>query len=191
MYITCIQGVLYVLFFIHSFIYMYIICILHVYRVFFTLETKDSDIWISGLRCGGHSFASVDDYTRIKLECWTKEGDSSGAESDKSAWTEAANIQELTMPRVEVSPSPSPPPRAPHPSHHATRTQRARACTHTRTHTHTYAHIRTHTHERRGIFALAARIGGKSGVMVDALCGNCHAMAHCDANTRCHAYDAL
>eukprot|EP00802_Teleaulax_amphioxeia_P022825 Tamp_23314.p1 GENE.Tamp_23314~~Tamp_23314.p1 ORF type:complete len:267 (-),score=54.92 Tamp_23314:175-975(-) len=73
--------------------------------VFFTLETKDSDIWISGLRCGGHSFASVDDYTRIKLECWTKEGDSSGAESDKSAWTEAANIQELTMPRVEVGDS--------------------------------------------------------------------------------------
>ena len=60
--------------------------------VFFTLETKESDIWVQGLRCGGHSFASVNDFTRIKLECYTKEGDVKGSETDKSAWTEVANI---------------------------------------------------------------------------------------------------
>ncbi len=71
---------------------MYILCIyVHIcIGVFFTMETKESDIWVQGLRCGGHSFASVNDFTRIKLECYSKPGDVAGAETDKSAWTEVS-----------------------------------------------------------------------------------------------------
>jgi len=73
--------------------------------VFFDLETKDQDIWVSGLRCGGHSFASVGSFTRLKLQCFTKEGSSKGAEADKSQWSEKAKIKDLTLPKVQVGDS--------------------------------------------------------------------------------------
>ena len=73
--------------------------------VFFDLENKDSDIWITGIRCGGHSFAKYDEFTRLKLQCFSKEGSGKGAETDKSKWTPAALINDLTMPRVQVGDS--------------------------------------------------------------------------------------
>lgn len=73
--------------------------------VFFDLETKDSDIWVSGLRCGGHSFASVEAFTRIKLQCFTKEGKHTGAETDKGQWTSTAVMNDLTLPKVQVGDS--------------------------------------------------------------------------------------
>ena len=125
--------------------------------VFFDVETKESDIWVTGLRCGGHSFgesqsargretrepesenflttssclqrkretrgpknesflhiilpaesqgarderartfltndiilpaAKYDEFTRLKLQCFTKAGSSKGAETNKSEWSE-------------------------------------------------------------------------------------------------------
>lgn len=73
--------------------------------VFFDLETKGEDIWITGLRCGGHSFARVGAFTRLKLQCFTKEGSSKGAEADKSLWSGLAELKDLTLPKVQVGDS--------------------------------------------------------------------------------------
>ena len=73
--------------------------------VFFSLETKDQDVWVTGLRCGGHSFASVGELTRLSLECYTKDGAVEGAETDKSQWTNVASLKELTIPKVQVGDS--------------------------------------------------------------------------------------
>merc|ERR1712205_269713 len=67
--------------------------------VFFDVETKESYIWVTGLRCGGHSFAKYDEFTRLKLQCFTKAGSSKGAETNKSEWSELAKMEDLTLPR--------------------------------------------------------------------------------------------
>jgi len=73
--------------------------------VFFDIETKESDVWITGLRCGGHSFAKFDDFTRLKLQCLTKEGSSEGSETNKGVWSPLAEMDDLTLPKVQVGDS--------------------------------------------------------------------------------------
>jgi hypothetical protein len=57
------------------------------YGVFFEVTAKDRPIWITGLRAGGHSFASHDDYTRMKVRVLTADGSAVGKELDEKAWT--------------------------------------------------------------------------------------------------------
>ena len=54
--------------------------------VFFEVVAKDRPIWITGIQAGGHSFATHDDYTRMKIRVLTADGTAVGKELDESAW---------------------------------------------------------------------------------------------------------
>jgi hypothetical protein len=45
------------------------------------------DVWLTGLRAGGHSFAGHEEYTRMHIRVFTAEGSAVGKELDKSQWT--------------------------------------------------------------------------------------------------------
>jgi len=73
--------------------------------VFFEIVAKDKDIWVTGLRAGGHSFSSWDEYTRLHMRVFTTEGTAVGKELDSSAWSLAGEDTEFKLPRVEVGDS--------------------------------------------------------------------------------------
>mmetsp|Transcript_56379 Transcript_56379/g.115325 ORF Transcript_56379/g.115325 Transcript_56379/m.115325 type:complete len:271 (+) Transcript_56379:157-969(+) len=72
---------------------------------FFEIATKDSPVWITGLRAGGHSFASYDEYMRLDVKVLTKEGTCVGFEKDEAAWTKVGAEDGMRLPRIEVGDS--------------------------------------------------------------------------------------
>uniref|UniRef100_A0A6U5BH51 Uncharacterized protein n=1 Tax=Hemiselmis andersenii TaxID=464988 RepID=A0A6U5BH51_HEMAN len=70
--------------------------------VFFEVVAKDKDVWVTGLRAGGHSFATYDEYTRLHMRVFTTEGSAVGKELDESAWSLAGEEKDFKLPRVEV-----------------------------------------------------------------------------------------
>ena len=65
------------------------------YGVFFEVSAKDKPIWITGLRAGGHSFATHDEYTRMKIRVLTADGSAVGKELDEKAWTLLGEVTSL------------------------------------------------------------------------------------------------
>mmetsp|Transcript_24951 Transcript_24951/g.59308 ORF Transcript_24951/g.59308 Transcript_24951/m.59308 type:complete len:268 (-) Transcript_24951:144-947(-) len=72
---------------------------------FFEIATKDSDVYITGIRAGGHSFANFEEYTRLDVTTYTKEGTCVGFETDEKAWKCIGKAEGLKVPRVEVGDS--------------------------------------------------------------------------------------
>lgn len=73
--------------------------------VFFEVATKDKDVWVTGLRAGGHAFADAFDYNKLNMRIFTTEGSAVGKELDASKWTACGEAKDFRLPRVEVGDS--------------------------------------------------------------------------------------